>query len=105
VAAVSWQKFRLDNFHLGMLRITTFAFASFNETTLDLVEKLLLNELADTDGLLLDMRDNTGGSVSSSASLVQFFKENPVSMNGHFKITKETRSLYENSALGQSSDK
>ena len=59
---------------------------------LELVEKLLLNELADTDGLLLDMRDNHGEDTYYTAYLVTLFKENPVPMNGHFKITNETTS-------------
>ncbi len=102
---VFWQKFRLDDFDLGLFRISSFNRAFFDDYTVDLIAGLLANQLKDTDGIVLDIRDNTGGSVAASASLVQLFKENPVSMTGKFKITEETKSLYSQTSMSEIQEK
>jgi hypothetical protein len=43
-----------------------------------LIRGLLINQLRNTDGLLIDVRDNPGGFVSFASSLAQFFKSNAV---------------------------
>jgi C-terminal processing protease CtpA/Prc len=74
------------------VHISTFTHSLF---TVDLIAGLLANQLNNTDGLLLDVRDNGGGALETAAALVQLFKENPVSMTGKIKITEETKSAFE----------
>jgi hypothetical protein len=48
------------------------------EEAIKLIRSLLVNQLRNTDGLLIDVRDNPGGFVSFASSIAQFFKSKAV---------------------------
>jgi len=50
--------------------------------TLDEIARILRDELHDTLGLIIDVRNNGGGSINLADELPQLFSANPVAVNG-----------------------
>jgi hypothetical protein len=72
---VSWGIFKPNAENLGVLRISGFVPDRDDaEGTVELIRRLLSNELADTKALILDIRDNGGGNGNLASSIPQFFK-------------------------------
>ena len=67
----------------GYLRLDSFVPESLpaGDVVL-LVRHLLQNELAGTDGLILDLRDNGGGDINFAESLVQLFTSSNIEPQG-----------------------
>jgi hypothetical protein len=59
---------------LGVLSINAFTpIENEDNAILEKVRNLLINELKDTDALVIDMRDNGGGLISMADTLPQLF--------------------------------
>lgn len=57
------------------------------------VKRLLLNQFANVDGLIIDLRDNGGGQITLADSLVQLFTaKNPVPIN--FKLKNSPANIF-----------
>ncbi|KAJ3086801.1 hypothetical protein HK102_012434 [Quaeritorhiza haematococci] len=64
---------------IGILRIDSFSPVQMDvDQTGRLIRRLLLNELKDTLGLIIDVRDNGGGSINLAAVMPQFFSSRQV---------------------------
>lgn len=63
--------------------------------TIYLVKHLLENELANTDGLILDLRDNGGGTIAFAEALVQLFTPVAIQPQGfRLKNSQVIRDLF-----------
>ncbi|MBX2857257.1 MAG: hypothetical protein KTR17_01235 [Cellvibrionaceae bacterium] len=92
---------RYGNF--GYLRLSSFVPATGNNATLAEIQRLLFEELAETKGLIFDIRDNGGGSVDLANQLYQFFARsiNVESMGGRIVNSDLNRRLLNDTFLGQ----
>ncbi|KAI8819329.1 uncharacterized protein EV422DRAFT_107984 [Fimicolochytrium jonesii] len=61
--------------NLGVIRLTSFTDAAdpTSEIALGEVRRLLLEDFAETDAVLVDLRDNGGGSLNYADTLPQYF--------------------------------
>lgn len=66
---------------------------STDETTLR-IKNLLLNELKDTDGLVIDLRDNTGGQIPLAEKIIQLLTPNEVTPINYILKNSETNYIY-----------
>jgi C-terminal processing protease CtpA/Prc len=69
---IHWKTLSYERAKVGYLRLDSFEPANFDGST-QLIRGLLLKEFADTDGLIIDLRDNGGGWITWGESLVQLF--------------------------------
>jgi hypothetical protein len=70
----------------GFLRLDSFSPVKVgDEGTIAIIRGLLAKEFKDTDGLIIDLRENGGGSIRLAESLVQLFTPNNVTPQG-FKL-------------------
>ena len=65
--------------NFGYIELTTFnPEVLSNDETVIKIRNLLLNELRDTDGLVIDLRDNQGGQIPFAEKIVQLFSPKEV---------------------------
>lgn len=65
-----------------------------NDETVLLIRNLLLNELKDTDGLVIDLRGNQGGQVPFAEKIVQLLTPNEVTPINYILKNSETNYVY-----------
>lgn len=71
--ALTWGKIKNEDGNFGYLKLTSFSTATGIEGTVNEIRRLLIDELADTDGLVFDVRSNGGGAAMLAESLPQLF--------------------------------
>jgi len=77
---ITWRIISNRHGRLGVLKISSFNPESLSVIeSVELIKNLLQNDLADTDALVLDLRDNEGGQIPFGESLVQFFTSKKIS--------------------------
>lgn len=59
--------------HYGFLQLDSFVPSLSTDGVLREIRKILTKDFADTDGLIIDLRDNGGGSINYADMLVQMF--------------------------------
>ncbi|KAJ3079083.1 hypothetical protein HK102_004041 [Quaeritorhiza haematococci] len=79
---ISWSTYQRGPTNLGIIRLESFSpSASTADGSIRILRRLLVNELKDTDALVIDIRDNGGGLADFADSIPQLFV-------GGFKPTK-----------------
>ncbi|KAI8808935.1 hypothetical protein BJ742DRAFT_255770 [Cladochytrium replicatum] len=87
-AVLSWTKYRTSSCNIGIIRLTSFQPAEPLYQTreiINLFQSLLVNQLADTDGLIIDITNNGGGYVFIADDLPQLFLRRGEFRTGGFK--------------------
>ncbi|KAJ2994606.1 hypothetical protein HDV02_001465 [Globomyces sp. JEL0801] len=70
---IQWGIFKKSEANLGVLRIGSFSTYQLPEAALLMIRDIIFRNLADTNGLLIDVRQNTGGLVDLAQMLPQLF--------------------------------
>ncbi|KAL2914428.1 hypothetical protein HK105_205995 [Polyrhizophydium stewartii] len=78
-SSVSWGIWDPKGKNMGVIYLTDFSpkdpsGASNDQLAIEVVRSLLANELKDTNSVLVDIRDNGGGSINYANGLPQLFK-------------------------------
>ncbi|KAI8912032.1 ClpP/crotonase-like domain-containing protein [Powellomyces hirtus] len=99
---VHWAIYKHNGANLGILRLDAFTESGQPDTTLAETEfrNLLLNELAETDSLLIDIRDNGGGSLNLADGLPQLFVPDYQPGLGRALISNNNRVIFVNNTQG-----
>ncbi|KAI8799314.1 hypothetical protein BJ742DRAFT_846713 [Cladochytrium replicatum] len=83
---LGWTKYRADSCNIGIIRLASFSPSEEvykTEEFIYLFQSLLANQLADTDGLVIDITSNGGGFVFIADELPQLFlRRGKVSIGG-----------------------
>lgn len=72
-ATISWGIVDDENGHFGYLRLESFSPYLGTMGAINEIIRLLTTELKDTEGLIIDVRDNGGGSLLYAEALPQLF--------------------------------
>jgi hypothetical protein len=70
-----WKVVTYKNKSMGYLKLTSFEEYDLGPRSAFLIKKLLLNELKDTEGLLIDVRGNYGGQIPFAERFSSLFTE------------------------------
>ncbi|MDK1286479.1 S41 family peptidase [Pseudoalteromonas umbrosa] len=70
---VSWAIREVDGQQVGYIKLDRFRVVGEIDNSLRILSELLTDELADTDALVFDVRDNPGGYITYADRLVQLF--------------------------------
>ncbi len=71
---VTWKKIKNEHGHFGVLYFSSFEPEKLIISKIvTLVDSLLKNELSQTDGLIIDLRNNPGGQIPLGERLIQLF--------------------------------
>ncbi len=106
---ISWGIYQVKNGGGGKLGI--IALSSFSPTNDDSGDKtvkifrgLLVKELAGTDAIVIDIRNNGGGLITIADALPQFFVVKPLfdTINGRIAINDLNSQLVFGSSIGSS---
>ncbi|HUP56484.1 MAG TPA: S41 family peptidase [Bdellovibrionota bacterium] len=98
---VSWKVLNNEYGTFGYLRLDSFSPVKLGDNgTIELVRGLLGKELRATDGLVIDLRDNGGGSIRFSESLIQLFTPGNVTPQGFRLLNSRTNHLLARRAGG-----
>ncbi len=88
--------------HFGYLRLESFVPANGVDFTVSEVRRLLIEELADTDGLIFDVRNNGGGYISLADMLPQLFKKTDAEvLKSRLLNTDLNNRIFNESVLGE----
>ncbi|KAI8808148.1 hypothetical protein BJ742DRAFT_853811 [Cladochytrium replicatum] len=85
---LSWTKYRANSCNIGIIRLASFSPQEpFYQTGefIFLFQSLLVNELADTEGLIIDITNNGGGFVFIADDIPQLFLRRGEFRTGGFK--------------------
>lgn len=90
-----WHINRPDFGNFGYIELTSFnpEVLSNDQTTLK-IRDLLLNELKDTDGLVIDLRSNGGGQIPLAEKIIQLFSPHEVTPLQYILRNTETNYVY-----------
>lgn len=81
--------------NFGYIELTSFnPQVLSNAETVIKIQNLLLNELRDTDGLVIDLRDNNGGQIPLAEKIVQLFSPREVFPLQYILKNSETNYVY-----------
>ncbi|WP_440056329.1 S41 family peptidase (plasmid) [Pseudoalteromonas sp. T1lg65] len=83
---VTWNKVEVDGKKVGYLRIASFSPRAGRNTAIGSIIDALDLHLADTDALVVDVRDNPGGDIIYADFLLQLFTAKPVTPS-HARFT------------------
>ncbi|KAJ3163515.1 hypothetical protein HDU86_000095 [Geranomyces michiganensis] len=101
---INWTIYKHGGANLGVLQLTDFqddTEADGLGPAIEVFQSLLLNELAETDSIVIDLRDNGGGIIAFADVLPQLFVPNFVPGTARALRTENNRVLMvENSADG-----
>ncbi|KZN61923.1 hypothetical protein N473_20490 [Pseudoalteromonas luteoviolacea CPMOR-1] len=75
---VSWAIREVDGQQVGYIKLARFRVVNEIDDALKQLSELLTDELAQTDALVFDVRNNPGGLITYSDRLVQLFSAKPV---------------------------
>ena len=79
----------------GYIRLTSFNPEKHsNDETVLIIRNLLLNELKDTDGLVIDLRGNSGGQIPFAEKIIQLFTPNEITPINYILKNSETNYVY-----------
>lgn len=85
-------EFKIENPNTAYLKINTFEFLSFKKAGINFVDTLsqIFNKIDSLHikNLILDLRENTGGSMKFGEALFSFFVDKPTKYFGPAKIKK-----------------
>ncbi|MEL6183842.1 MAG: S41 family peptidase [Myxococcota bacterium] len=73
---ITFGRIHNPNGRFGYIRISSFVPAFGDNFAIEEIRRLLLGDLEDTDGLIVDVRDNGGGSIIYADLLSQLFGRN-----------------------------
>ncbi|KAJ3152972.1 hypothetical protein HDU86_005427 [Geranomyces michiganensis] len=102
---VQWTVYTHGGNNLGVLRLSSFLEDGQPDTSRAeaAFRSLLLNELAETDGIVIDLRSNGGGSLNLADGLPQLFVPDFLPGTARFLRTEPNRVLFvENQIQGPS---
>lgn len=86
-----WDVINNEYGRFGYLRLDSFVPEALQiPQVVLLIKKLLQNELAGTDGLIFDLRDNGGGMITYGESLVQLFTPKNIGAQGFRLLNSQT---------------
>lgn len=68
-SSILWQTYKRQNKTIGILKLIDFTPTEFRES-LEVFRDLLLREFKNTDGVVIDVRGNTGGFLSFAECLL-----------------------------------
>ncbi|KAJ3088776.1 hypothetical protein HK102_007943 [Quaeritorhiza haematococci] len=93
---VSWSILQQHN--IGILHLRSFRPKNVNEEkTLQIIRDLLVSELRDTNGIILDLRDNEGGSLVMVERIWQLFSHRSLQSPPRFRavVSETNRRIFE----------
>ncbi|KZN33188.1 S41 family peptidase [Pseudoalteromonas luteoviolacea] len=70
---ISWAIRNVDGQNVGYIQLDSFSPSTTKEDAVWIVSSLMQNELANTDALVFDVRNNPGGNIIYADELVQLF--------------------------------
>ena len=90
-----WHINRPEFGNFGYIELTSFTpeVLSTDQTTIK-IRDLLLNELKDTDGLVIDLRSNGGGQIPLAEKIIQLFSPREVTPLQYILRNTETNYVY-----------
>ncbi|KAI8588502.1 hypothetical protein BDZ88DRAFT_477015 [Geranomyces variabilis] len=93
---VQWTVYTYGGANLGVLRLSSFLEDGQPDTSRAeaAFRSLLLNELAETDGIVIDLRSNGGGSLNLADGLPQLFVPDFMPGTGRALRVEENRVLF-----------
>lgn len=81
--SLTWGKITNKDGNFGYLRLSSFSVDTTSvDFTIGEVRRLLMGELADTDGVIFDVRNNGGGYISLADKLPQLFSRKDAKVLG-----------------------
>ena len=93
-----FQTLNSDQGDVGYLRIRTFSSPDSNDFIAEVIR--IIGQLPQ-QGLIIDVRGNGGGIITSGERLLQLFSANPIQAERlHFRNSEVTQQIAESSALG-----
>lgn len=99
---LQWKIINNEAGTFGVLKLDSFEPEKLSDTEfITLIRELLLRKLKDTDGLILDLRDNPGGYIYLGESMVQLFTPKDITpLNFTVKANASTRHFFEQKSNG-----
>lgn len=90
-----WHVNRPDFGDFGYIELTSFTPEVFsNDETVLKIRNLLLNELKDTAGLVIDLRSNGGGQIPFAEKIIQLLTPNEITPINYILKNSETNYIY-----------
>ncbi|KAI9207519.1 uncharacterized protein BJ171DRAFT_596543 [Polychytrium aggregatum] len=86
---LSWTIYKENGANLGVIFLADFEPSTSVTNIVALIRGLLVNELADTDAVVFDIRSNGGGDITMANSIPQLFKPDFV-QNGARALISDT---------------
>jgi C-terminal processing protease CtpA/Prc len=92
---VKWTVWKRESKNLGIISLSSFSPVSRNPLKItEMIRSLLLNQLARTNAVLIDVRDNPGGLIILADSLPQLFGSNIEGVNGRAVVDEINSSIF-----------
>lgn len=98
---LTWGRISNEDGNFAYLRLNSFVPVTGRYNTIGEIRRLLQNELADTDGLIFDVRNNGGGDVAFADLLPQLFTKRSAQTLAFRMLNNDTnRWIFEKAKLG-----
>ncbi|KAI9202896.1 uncharacterized protein BJ171DRAFT_444090 [Polychytrium aggregatum] len=98
---VLYSKYTNNGANVGVIRITSFQATTGDDGAIQTIRNLLVNEFKDTDGLIIDLRSNGGGSITYADSLPQLFKYGWVPYSARALVSKTNTNLFNSASISE----
>ncbi|KAH6583795.1 hypothetical protein BASA61_007854 [Batrachochytrium salamandrivorans] len=101
IDGLTWAIWKNGERNMGVIKIDSFTLV-LKDTKKDItflfliltIRDLLVNQLKDTDAILLDIRGNPGGSISSADGIIQLFRSDATASQFRYLKNDATESLF-----------
>ncbi len=98
---ISWGIIEKDSKDYGYLKISSFSPANGTNFAIDEIIRLIYEEFDETEGLIIDVRNNGGGSITFADKLSQLFMpKNADAIKARLLNTDLNRDIFNNSLFG-----